>query len=213
MPTTKVAAMHFLQYVQKVGAMIKKFRIKAKSRKKDKIVVSYEHFPHFHSHNCMEILYIARQMDKKLNKRPCVHWTANIVIHEKSWISMAKNSIPAAMDCIHFYGHSIDRIRVKLLKILILSYPHLHPPNPSSSTVRVWLKPTWRCQNYILSKTPLAQTKKKQKKTLSKNVAKLKRNWANQFRSKHKFFFGHKKPVVHTNVFCKLCKVHIKKYA
>ncbi|EEC05399.1 hypothetical protein IscW_ISCW017580 [Ixodes scapularis] len=108
---------------------------------------------------------------------------------------MAKNSIPAAMDCIHFYGHSIDRIRVKLLKILILSYPHLHPPNPSSSTVRVWLKPTWRCQNYILSKTPLAQTKKKKKKRYLKTLRSSRETEPVSFGQNTNFFLAIKNPL------------------
>ncbi|CAN8006235.1 unnamed protein product [Ixodes pacificus] len=62
----------YSMFRRKEGEMIKKNSGQTKSRKrKDKTEVSYEHFPHFHN-TCMKILYIARQMDKKLNERPCV---------------------------------------------------------------------------------------------------------------------------------------------
>lgn len=111
---------------------------------------------------------------------------------------MAKNSIPAAMDCIHFYGRSVNTIHVKLLKILILSFLHLQPlivnfeslagTNMAMSKIHSFKNAIGA--NYI-KKICSLKTPRSSKEKLSQSVS-----------VKTRFFFSAiKKPIVHTNVF------------
>ncbi|CAN8006233.1 unnamed protein product, partial [Ixodes pacificus] len=65
------------------------------------------------------------------------------------------------------------------------------PPNPSLLTLRVGLEPTWQCQKYILSKTPLAQNYIKKICSL-KTLRSSKEKLSQSVSVKTQIFFGHK---------------------